>query len=194
MKKLSLASILLIALSLVSFKPAHSQSDIKPLPKNRISLGVLDMAFGDIGLKYERLIGNGKAGVFVPLTLNYYQAGMYDYDNKFYSGLGLNYYPTGQGEWRYYTGVEMNVGVATFYHSYNHFDPSTGYYQWGQTTYEGVYSRFLINNGIMYSPTPEFSVDFHLGLGFRNAFVNELTKDEKINPNAALGLNLSYKF
>ncbi|MHC1708045.1 MAG: hypothetical protein AB9842_11085 [Bacteroidales bacterium] len=184
-----------VLLMFFALSPAtQAQNDPKKLKMNRLSLSVLDMAFGEVGFQYERLLGNGQAGIFVPMNIGFFEGGFYDYDNNFYTGLGVNYYPTGQGGWKYYCGLELNAGYGTFYHSYDYYDPFHGYYHWYEEAIDGVYTRFLINNGVMYSPTTTFCVDLRLGLGFRNAFVEELTKDEKINPNATFKINLSYRF
>lgn len=194
MKRLIIVTFNCLLLIMLVVQTASSQTEVKPFHKNRLSLGVIDMALGEIGFKYERLIGNGQAGLFIPVNISYYEGSWYDYDNKFYSGLGLNYYPTGQGLWKYYCGMELNIGYGSFYHSYDYWNPIWGGYYSRDKVVDGAYTRFLINNGIQYAPTREFSVDVHLGLGFRNVFVDELTKDEKVSPNATLGLNLSYWF
>jgi hypothetical protein len=193
MKKVSLYTLLSAFLCSFLLFSAAAQNQAPAFKKNRISLGVMDMAFGEVGVKYERLLGNGQLGLCLPLNVSYYDAGMYDYDSDFFTGLGLNFYPTGQGVWRYFCGLEFNIGYGTFYYSESGYEPFWGYY-WYDRQKDGTYTRFHINNGIMYSPTKEFCVDFSLGLGFRNAFIKELPKDDKINPNASLGINLSYRF
>ncbi|MCX6270769.1 MAG: hypothetical protein NTU44_06035 [Bacteroidetes bacterium] len=165
--------------------------------RNRISLDILDIALGEVALKLERISANGQLGWYLPVAVSYYDGGMYDYDNMVYSGFGLNYYPTGQGTWKYFCGLEMNVGYGTFYHLEQHYyyDPfGYTYYTGNDKDVEGVYTRFLIYNGVIYSPTENFSVDLHLGLGMRNAFIEGLNQDERINPNANIGVCMSFRF
>lgn len=117
---------------------------------------MIDLIVNNFKISYERILLNGKIGIQIPFAIGYGNdiSGFDDVDNKFYTGLALNFYPTGQGKVRYFMGPAVNVGTGN-YEDYNgYYNSSEPYYG----TYDTFILRFYVNNGVMFSPIPELSL------------------------------------
>lgn len=157
--------------------------------KNLVSFHLFDLVFANFTFSYERVLNNGRVGFKIPLSFGYGSGNNTPNNdivvNKFYSGLGVNFYPTGQGKIRYLVGPELRIGLGhdnTMYNgSYDNDKPDT------------FYTKLLINNGVMFSPIPELSLSLIGSLGMRY-YPEAGENNEEVTTSAAFNFNLSYRF
>jgi len=68
--------------------------------KNLITYHLFDLVVSNFTISYERILNSGKVGIQIPFSIGYSENGSgYDQNtmsSTFYSGLYLNFYPTGQ--------------------------------------------------------------------------------------------------
>ncbi len=169
----------------------------KDFAKNIISYHMFDIVFGDIAFSYERLLSNGLIGFKIPVAFGYaYYSDTYNFNSEFYSGLGVNFYPTGQGKWRYFVGPQFRFGYggeknSDYYWYYDEF----GNYVEGhnETDSEGFYTQFFFDNGVAYMPIRNFSICAILSIGIRY-FPQAFYSDDVVRPDGQFALNISYRF
>lgn len=159
--------------------------------KNMINYHLFDLIVNNFKISYERIISKGKLGIQIPFAVGYGDeiSGYDDVQNKFYTGITLNFYPTGQGKWRYFMGPSLTLGTGT-YDNWNYYDIAPYYKQ--EDTFV---SRFLVNNGVMFSPIPELSLSAVGSIGIR--YIDNASKDDgydNIKTVGAFAFNLSYRF
>lgn len=161
--------------------------------KNIINYHLFDLVVNNFKLSYERMISNGKIGIQIPIAIGYGDednlSGFDDVYNKFYTGLSLNFYPTGQGTVRYFMGPGIQVGSGFFNDGYNSI--------YGQYTEENINTfvfRFLINNGIMFTPIEALSISLVGSLGIRYTDKVKYNNDNNVKTVGAFSANLSYRF
>lgn len=155
--------------------------------KNMINYHLFDLIVNNFKLSYERIISKGKLGIQIPFAVGYGSdiSGFDDVQNKFYTGVTLNFYPTGQGKWRYFMGPGIQVGTGT----YDTWDDYYNYYN----NYETFVFRFLVNNGVMFSPIPSLSLSAVGSIGIR--FIDKTNGYyDNIKTVGAFSFNLSYRF
>ena len=154
--------------------------------KNLLTYHLFDLVFSDFTMSYERILNSGKIGLQIPLSIGYASGNNFA-DNaivsQFYSGLYLNFYPTGQGKVRYMLGPGLRLGIG---HE-NYYD-SDG----EKSTTDTFYSKLLINNGLVFSPIESLSLSVILSLGIRY-FPEARYDDEVVRTTAAFSFNLSYR-
>lgn len=162
--------------------------------KNIINYHLFDLIVNNFKLSYERIISNGKIGIQIPIAIGYGDSdnisGFDDVYNKFYTGLTVNFYPTGQGKVRYLMGPALQIGTGYF--DNNHYDPSGGY-----TSYSNIDTfilRFLVNNGIMFTPIKALSISLVGSLGIRYTDKTRDQNDNSVKTVGAFSANLSYRF
>ncbi len=162
--------------------------------KNLINYHLFDLVVNNFKLSYERIISNGKIGVQIPFAIGYGDkdriSGYDDVHNTFYTGLTLNFYPTGQGTVRYFMGPGIQVGTGVFYDDY--YDSNTGQYH--DTSEDTFVFRFLINNGIMFTPIEALSISLVGSLGIRYTDKTNQYNDNNVKTVGAFSANLSYRF
>lgn len=83
------------------------QEDIR---RNIVSLDFFQLVAGNIGVNYERLFPSGQIGLYVPITYSFSSQTEWTNNYTYYAGLGGNFYPKGQGRFRYFTGLEVGLG------------------------------------------------------------------------------------
>ena len=87
-------------------KEEHTQTLTKDYRPNIISYHFFDVVFGDITFSYERIIAQGKFGIKFPVSVGFYAQNIenspMDFTSVYYSGVTINFYPTGQGKVRYF--------------------------------------------------------------------------------------------
>jgi len=155
--------------------------------RNIISFHLFDLLYNSVTLSYERILGNGTVGIRIPVTVSYGEDDIYNYTRIFGSGIIVNFYPTGQGKWRYFVGPDVQMGVAEsswydYYNSYSQYK-----------TENCLYTRFLIDNGVSFSPIKNMSVSVLVGLGIR--YLAEGDEYESgFNTDGQFSFNLSYRF
>ncbi|PLX02547.1 MAG: hypothetical protein C0595_10345 [Marinilabiliales bacterium] len=162
-------------------------SDFK---KNLIAYHLADLLINNFTISYERILNNGKVGIKIPFSLGYdgdYEE-LGDFQNKFYSGVSINFYPTGQGSWRFFMGPEIRLGQGHVNDYIYNYDTGYGY----EVDEDAFYFKFHINNGVMFSPIPELSLAASVSLGIR--YVESDLLESKIRTNGAASFNMIYRF
>jgi hypothetical protein len=167
--------------------------------KNRIGYNLFDVVYGDFTFSYERILSSGTIGIIIPFGFGY--AYNTDYftnsenwvKNLFYSGLGVNFYPTGQGKWRYFLGPNVRVGYGKqdYYNYGGYYDEYGNYIEDTTEDPEGIYTKFIIDNGIMFTPVRNLGISAVVGVGIR--FFPE-SRNSDFLPTAHFSFNLDYRF
>ncbi len=161
--------------------------------KNLINYHLFDLIVNNFKLSYERILSNGKIGIQIPLAIGYGDedaiSGFDDVYNTFYTGISLNFYPTGQGKVRYFMGPGIQVGTGFFDGYYNDY---TGSYT--RTKTDTFVFRFLVNNGIMFTPIEALSISLVGSLGIRYTDKTYNSDNQKIRTVGAFSANLTYRF
>lgn len=162
--------------------------------KNIINYHLFDLVVNNFKLSYERIISKGKIGIQIPVAIGYGDdgslSGFDDVYNTFYTGISLNFYPTGQGKVRYFMGPGIQVGTGYFEGGY-----SNDYN--GQYVNENVDTfifRFFVNNGIIFTPIEALSISLVGSLGIRYTEETDYYDDSNIKTVGAFSANLSYRF
>lgn len=165
--------------------------------RNVMAFHVLDLLVNDFTLSYEFINQTGKLGFQIPLAIGYANndteigsilpfSGMEGrFKSAFYTGLNLNIYPTGQGKVKYFMGPSIRFGNGYF---------ETYTYQAGQYRTNTNYVKVLINNGLVISPVPSFSLSALLGLGILYTSEKEPSNEDHLRTTSSLSFNLSYRF
>ncbi len=172
----------------------QDENDIKPVysfNKNIFSFHLFDLIVNRFTLSYERLFLNGKIGLQIPVSLGFSDTESNGYDNvndKYYSGVNLNFYPTGQGKVRYFLGPAVQLGQATYINSEyvngQHIDLKE----------ETFVFRFFVNNGLVISPVKDMSLSAVASVGIRYLGNDDGNDHEEIKTVGAFAFNLSYRF
>lgn len=159
---------------------------------NFMTFHLLDMVVNNFTLSYERIISKGKIGIQIPLSFGYDDdlSGYDDVNNKFYTGVTLNFYPTGQGKVRYFLGPSIQVGQG-FYDN-NYYDQQVGHYV--DDNLDTFVFRLLINNGIMFTPIDALSIKLVGSIGIRYTDKLRYPDDDDIKTVGAANVSLSYRF
>ncbi len=163
--------------------------------KNLLSYHLTDLIINNFTLSYEHVFKNGTLGLQIPLSFGYTPYYDYtDFNSNFYTGIYLNFYPNGQGKWRYYFGPGIRLGSVKY--GYNSYDAATGRYTYKYS--DTFYGKLLINNGVMFTPTNSFSLSATLSLGVRYApgidNHNDYYTNEQIKTTGAFSVRMSYRF
>jgi len=162
--------------------------------KNLINYHLLELVVNNFKLSYERILENGKLGIQIPFAIGYGDSdrisGFDDVYNTFYTGITLNFYPTGQGKVRYFMGPSIQAGTGYF---------NDGYYDYTNDIYiddniDTYIFRFLINNGVMFTPIDALSISLIGSLGIRYTTETDFNDDQNIKTVGAASVNLSYRF
>lgn len=196
-KLVSISDIKMIAYSdgkVVEYTKEEKQVSNQEFKQNLFAYHLADLLINNLTISYERILDNGKIGIQIPLSVgysdNYQELG--DFTNKFYTGINLNIYPTGQGTVRFFLGPGLRVGSGIYenYDNYYDYSSSSDYYPYFQE--DVFYFKFHINNGVMYSPIPELSLVAALSLGIR--YVDSKYSNEKVRTTGAFSFNMIYRF
>ncbi|MCF6169812.1 MAG: hypothetical protein L3J66_02390 [Bacteroidales bacterium] len=157
--------------------------------RNLFTYHLFDLVVNNFTVSYERILKSGKIGIEIPLSFGYSEnnSGYDDLSNKFYSGLYLNFYPTGQGKVRYFMGPGIRIGVG--HNDYGYYDGNN----YIENNSDSFYGKLLVNNGIIYSPISTLSLSAILSLGIRY-FPEANYSNEVVKTVAAFSFNLAYRF
>ena len=168
------------------------------LPINIISFHLFDLVISNFTLSYERIFSEGKFGIQIPISIGYKDGTTSlplpppidnDYTNelvsKFYSGINLNLYPTGQGNFKYFLGPAVHMGSGTYFAEYESYNSII------ENPVETNYAKLLLNNGIIYSPVESLSISVVGAIGIQHMFNSNLKKTET---TGGLSINLSLRF
>jgi len=167
--------------------------------KNMLGYHLFDVVYGDFTISYERILSSGTVGISIPIGFGY--AYNTDYfgnsgewvKNLFYSGVGVNFYPTGQGKWRYFLGPEVRIGYGKTTYWQSVWDDNGNYISDYQVDDEGVYTKFFVNNGVMFTPVRNLSVSAIVGMGVRY-FPEANYSYDAFRPSGYYSMNLYYRF
>ena len=169
----------------------------KDFTRNIIAFHLFDVVFGDIGLSYERILGDGNISIKVPVAFGFYGMNPYEtpfeFNNLFYSGFGLNFYPGGQGRVRYFVGPNLRMGVGRSSDYYYYYDEWGNYYYDEYYEETSFYMKYLVDNGITVMPTRNFSISAILSLGVRFVF-DPPEYQNRVRPDAQFAINLGLRF
>lgn len=161
--------------------------------KNIIHYHLFDLVVNNFKLSYERIISQGKIGIQIPVAFGYGDefSGFDNLVNNFYSGLSLNFYPTGQGKIRYFMGPGIQVGSGSY--DYEYYPLGYGYPPVHQKQNTFLF-RFLVNNGVIFSPIKELSLSAVGSLGIRYVEDTNYYDEDHVKTVGAFSFNLSYRF
>jgi hypothetical protein len=162
--------------------------------RNVISYHLFDLVFMDFTVSYERIFPSGKIGIKIPVAFGYdYYNDLYDFSNIVYSGIGVNFYPTGQGKWRYFMGPQVRFGLGRESDWLYYYDEE-GLYQYDEyVENEGFYTKFFIDNGVMFMPVKNFSVSAIGSIGIRY-FPEAIYNEDVVRTTGHWAINLGYRF
>jgi hypothetical protein len=162
---------------------------------NIISINIPDILFQNVTLSYERFIGEQKKlGLRVPLSFSLYGDNNNNFNfsgyNIFYSGVDVNYYPTGQGQARLFLGPVLRTGYARV--SSSIYDEFLMYYV-NSTVNTGFFS-FILQGGFLFTPVKEIIISSSFGLGSRRYFTAAPNNGNLAQATATFHFSLGYRF
>ena len=155
---------------------------------NRVSFLLSDILMRRFSFEYEYVLNNGNMSINIPFSI-----ALTPFEDLWYSeehwwlGAGIKFYPTGQGTVRYFLGPELRILSVT---------ENNGYYYSSSSTYgnpqDFLNLAFMINNGIIYSPTKDFFVSMSMGLGLLSR--DSSSENELLVPYVTTSFRLGFKF
>ncbi len=157
--------------------------------KNLFTYHLADLIVNSFTISYERINKSGKIGFEIPLSLGYGRyANIDDIVNQFYTGLNVNFYPTGQGKWRFITGPGARIGSAKwdYYYYGDHYGQD-----YNETT---GYFKLLVNNGVIFTPIKALSFSIVGSIGVRYVFKMPPDYNQRVRTTGGVSVNLSYRF
>jgi len=158
--------------------------------KNNLSLMMSDVLMKRISIEYEHIMGeNGNMSINLPASVAIgEQIDVYDDNVKWWAGLGMKFYPTGQGTIRYFVGPEVRIISA----NNTVYDYESGYTR----EYEEnlIHTAFLLNNGMIYEPTKGFIFTVSMGLGFMSKDKKSHNYYSQIMPMATPSVRIGVRF
>lgn len=166
----------------------------KDFARNVFSYHMFDLVFGDFAFSYERILSNGQVGLKIPVALGYYRHNNFgNFNNIFYSGIGVNFYPTGQGKVRYFMGPQARIGLGQDNDWVTYYDDNGNYLSDEEVENEGLYTQFFIDNGVIFVPVKNFSISIIASVGVRY-FPEAKYSDDVLRPDGQFAVNISYRF
>lgn len=135
------------------------------LGRSILSYHMFDVVYNEITFTFERINKSKKMGFKIPLSIGFNPdySGPRDYGSLFYSGFGLNLYPANHRTWTYFLGPELQIGLAEDRLYISGYPDKPSYYK----TYEFVFGKLLVNNGVHYSPSEHLCLTTIVGVGLR---------------------------
>jgi hypothetical protein len=162
---------------------------------NIISINIPDILFQNVTFSYERFFGEQKKlGLRVPLSFNLNGNNNNNFTfnsyNIFYSGVDVNYYPTGQGQARLFLGPVLRTGYARINSSV--YDEFSMYYV--NSTINTGYFSFMLQGGFLFTPVKEITISSSFGLGSRRYFTAAPNNGNLAQPTATFHFSVGYRF
>jgi hypothetical protein len=159
---------------------------------NRLSLMLSDVLVRRVSMEYEHIFSDGKISLNIPFSVTVSPFDdLWSDEVHWWAGMGVKFYPTGQGVVRYFLGPEFRF-ISVTESDYNYYyDTNYNYYNYTTTT-DYINTAFLLNNGIIYSPTNDFFVSLSIGVGFLSR--NPDSTNESLVPFATPSFRLGFKF
>ncbi len=147
----------------------HDKSAVDSLAinyrKNLFAFSVIDIFAERYNLSYERIFLGGKLGVKIPYYAGYRETKDFAKGTIAASGLSINFYPKGQGKYRYFVGPTVEVGKTNGEIEANTYD------QWGNILEERMvdieeeYYGVFLTNGIWGSVDKMFGFKMYIDIG-----------------------------
>ncbi|MBN1649743.1 MAG: hypothetical protein JW857_00365 [Bacteroidales bacterium] len=189
---LILLSILSISLSSFGqYSISETEQNYAIENDNHLSIMLSDVLVRRLSVEYEHVLGDGKMSFNVPVSVTLSPYGdLWSDEVHWWLGMGIKFYPTGQGILRYFLGAEFRlISVAEENYYWEGEYPNENYY----SNFENyLNTAFLINNGLIYSPTNNFFVSANIGFGFLSRSAD--TNLEQLVPYATPSFRLGFKF
>lgn len=158
----------------------------KPFRRNVFTFHLFDLVYNNFTLSYERLSRTGMLGIQIPVTIGYGEVDIRDYQTVIASGVGLKFYPTGQGKWRYFMGPSLEAGIAK--DAYYYYD----FIEDGYDDSDYFFGRLMVDNGVMFMPIDNFSLSAVAGLGIR--YLSGGYDPHDVRTTFQFSFNLGYRF
>ncbi len=132
--------------------------------QNVFAYNIFDVVYSQFAFSYEHISKSGKMSFFIPFSIGYGDRdGPKAFHDKGFTGFGISLFPMGQHKASYYLGPVLQVGLGEDY--VHNYDP---YYGSSNEKYGSfVYGRFMVNNGITFTPVPNLRLNATFGLGLR---------------------------
>jgi hypothetical protein len=170
--------------------------------RNLVGYHLFDVIYGDFTFSYERILASGTVSIKIPVGFGY--AYNSDYNNNsnewvknlIYTGIGVNFYPTGQGKWRYFLGPNIRIGYGkqSYWMSSWYYDEYGNYIDNSEEEEsEGIYSKFFVDNGVMFTPIKNFSISTIVGVGIRY-FPQADENHNVMMPTGYYAIDINYRF
>lgn len=159
----------------------------EPFPKNIVAINCFDMAFSNLTLYYERILGKGMVGIKIPVSVGLggkpntseYESKATNInftENRLYStGLELNIYPFGQHRSTFYFGFSGEIGNFWYYRnvydSVYHTSAYGSYYTYsvsGQERHIGTHIAGLVHMGSDIGITNNLLAGAKIGIGYKS--------------------------
>ena len=173
----------------------NSQKSESVFGNNIISINFKDIPFQNITFSYERFLGEQKKlGLRVPLNIslngdNYNDFIFNSYD-IFYSGVDINYYPTGQGEARLFLGPVLRTGYARVRST--NYDAS--FMNVDNSISNSGYFSFLLQSGALFTPVKEIIISSSFGLGTTRYFTAAPNNGNLAQVTYTFHFSVGYRF
>lgn len=158
--------------------------------RNIFLIHVSDLFYLNYTMSFERQSADGKFGFQIPVSIGLEQSGdgigIGTFQNIFYSGLGLKYYPLGQRKVSYFFGPSVKIGVGESFDFSSESDKAN-------------FVKIHFNNGLLITPAGGFTLSVIGGIGVR-AF--DITKNQSYSnyddlkgftPSGYLSFMLGYR-
>ena len=153
---------------------------------NHVGIDIAEFITSSVGIVYDRTLG--KKGMFalrLPFSVAIAESNFDSYLNGklFRTGLEFLYFPTGQGEFRYYVDPYFEWGMfryRTYIYPYSYYSSAIGQHLAGG-----------IKNGFLYQVTRHFSFSADFGLGFKQ---DQYNTGSDIEPQVKASIILGYRF
>ena len=159
--------------------------------QNIFAYNIFDVVYNQFAFSYEHISKNGKMSFLIPLSIGYSDRyGPKEFQDYGFTGFGINLFPTGQHRVTYYLGPELQIGIGEDYVYAD--DPYYGYDNYNKTS-RFVYGRFIINNGLVYSPVVNFRLNASFGLGIRYYDLPD-SYDSGLQSTAYFTISMGYAF
>ncbi|NTV84335.1 MAG: hypothetical protein HGA23_08565 [Bacteroidales bacterium] len=205
---LAKSEILMITYENGEFEVFQVQGDISKQTKQELATNfaknvfgyhLFDVIYGDFTFSYERILSSGTVGIKIPVGFGYaYNSDYFNNNNEwvknlFYSGISVYLYPTGQGKWRYFLGPNVRVGYGKQSDWMTYYDDYGNYLYDEEVDNEGIYTKFYMDNGVMFTPVRNFSISAVVGVGVRY-FPEAGSYSNAVMPTAYFSMNIGYRF
>lgn len=187
---------LILSLSTTTFAQTQQEfnDNIKSSVVNpdRFSLLLSDVLVRRLSLEYEHVFANENMALNIPFSISLTPfEDIWSDEVHWWFGAGLKFYPTGQGVVRYFLGPEFRF-ISVTQNVYDWYYDLNNNYHSANTSQKYVHTAFLINNGIIYSPTDQFFVSLSMGLGFLSR--NPEEDRDVLVPMATPSFRMGFKF